>query len=88
MLRCLGQETRIVMNVLVCFSLPFQSFSPRVGTVDEAVGMAASTRIRNRTMKLAKLFIAENFKTKNVVVLAGLKFQAIETKFIFWHART
>ena len=43
---------------------------PNVGTVDEAVGIAASTKMRNNTIKLAKLFIAfriiylkQNFKT-------------------------
>lgn len=32
---------------------------PNVGTVEDAVGMAASTSMRNNTIKLAKLFMAE-----------------------------
>lgn len=35
---------------------------PNVGTVDEAVGIAASTKMRNNTIKLAKLFIAFRIK--------------------------
>ena len=54
-----------VTQFVECFSTTLARVSlyvdsPNVGTVDAAVGIAASTKIRNNTRKLAKQFIAES----------------------------
>ena len=51
---------------------------PNVGTVDEAVGIAASTRIRNNTIKLAKLFIAVKCNMK--LSRFSAKFEGVSEK--------